>query len=203
MRPLQAPAVTLRTDRAPQHPPVIVTQGGIHHEGGSRVRQVDPMFGVLWELWSGPGAGLPQYGVFDPAVQRRAADRLLCAHGLCKPKRSAGGMLWLLHADREEHAWPADIRTTPPICRGHAELALARCATLRRRSLEVRVPEAEPVGVFGTLFAPGTPPRCDELVLFDQADRLRYVLARYLVLELRGATPDSTLNLVPVPEGSS
>ncbi|MET7534599.1 hypothetical protein [Streptomyces goshikiensis] len=125
-------------------------------------------------------------------MQRRAADRLLCAYCMEPPQREPGeGMLWLLHTDPDAHQWPADIRTsTPPICRPHAELALRRCATLRRRYLAVRVREAEPIGVRGTVYDQGGPGGPDELVLFTERNRLRFVLGRDLVLELRGAVPE-------------
>lgn len=105
-------------------------------------------------------------------------------------------MLWLFQADHADHQWPATIRTVaPPICRPDAETALDRCTVLRRGHLAVRVPEAEPIGVMGTLYSPHdrlTGP--DELVLFPDTARLPFVLARHLVLELRGATPDRTLH---------
>ncbi|MGW7312699.1 hypothetical protein [Streptomyces sp. NPDC054865] len=196
MKPLIAPAAALRADRRPDHPTAVVDDVGVRYAGGERRHQVDQDFGVLVERWSGPATGIPQYGVLDPEVQRKAADRRLCAHCLDSPERepSGAGGLWLLRGDAAQCVWPADIRTTtPPICREHAELALERCATLRGGYLAVRVPEVEPVGVIGTLYDKGGPVSADELVLFTDAERLRFVLARYLVLELRGAVLDQTL----------
>ncbi|MFD9575369.1 hypothetical protein ACFWBI_36820 [Streptomyces sp. NPDC059982] len=168
MKLLDAPAVTLRTDRARDHPPVIVGPFGIRYEGGRRREQADPDLGVLWETWSGAATGTPLYGELDPEVQREAADRLLCAHCHRPAGRTQDGMLWLLQADPVTPTRLASIRTTtPPICPAHAELALERCATLRRGHLAVRVPEAERIGVLGTVYAPdGRPGEPDELVLW-------------------------------------
>lgn len=196
MNSVQAPAVALREGRFPCHPTIVVTDTGLQYEGGHREEQIDPDFRVLWELWGGAGGGIPLYGVFDPEVQQEAADRLLCAHCLKKPDHAPGeGMLWLLRADAAVRSWPADIETTtPPICLPHAELAFRRCVTMRRSYLAVRVQEVERVGVLGTLFTEGGPGDPDELVRFTETNRLPYVLARYLVLVLRGATPDLTLH---------
>ncbi|MEU9943649.1 hypothetical protein [Streptomyces lavendulae] len=195
MKLLEAPAVTLRADRAPDHPVVITDAVGIRFEGGRRSDQADLDLGVLWEQWSGPATGTPFYGVLDPEVQREAADRLLCAYCHRPAGRTPEGMLWLLQTDTTTHTWPASIRTiTPPICLPHAELALERCATLRRGHLAVRAPEAERIGVLGSVYSPdGLPGEPDELVLFTDTARLPFVLARYLLLELRGAAADTAL----------
>ncbi|WP_374778606.1 hypothetical protein OG756_41960 (plasmid) [Streptomyces sp. NBC_01310] len=204
MNPVQAPAVALREGRFPDHPTIVVTASGLQYDGGHRDDQADPDFQVLWEHWGGTGDGIPLYGEFDPEIQRQAADRLLCAYCLKRPERLPGeGMLWLLRAEAGERSWPADIETTtPPICDLHARLALQRCATLRRGYLAVRVSEVERVGVLGTVFTGGGPNGPDELVRFTETDRLPYVLARYLVLGLRGAEPDPTLHpdLAPPPD---
>ncbi|MFI8265297.1 hypothetical protein [Streptomyces sp. NPDC085665] len=204
MNPVQAPAVALREGRFPDHPTIVVTDTGLQYEGGHRDEQIDPDLLVLWELWAGTGGGIPLYGQLDPELQREAADRLLCAYCLKTPDRAPGeGLLWLLRADAAERSWPADIETTtPPICDLHAALALQRCATLRRGYLAVRVREVERVGVLGTLFMDGGPDGPDELVRFTETNRLPYVLARYMVLALRGATPDLTLHpdLAPSPD---
>ncbi|MGW6859169.1 hypothetical protein [Streptomyces xanthophaeus] len=196
---LQAPAVTLRESRFPDHPTVVVSDTGIRYAGGRRENQIDQDFQVLWERWGGSTDGAPVYGMLDPQVQREAADRLLCAYCLQRPDRAPDeGMLWLLDVDAVDRAWPADIETTtPPICRPHAELALARCATLRRGYLAVQVKEVERAGVLGTLYSEGGPGGPDELVRFTEADRLRFVLARYLVLALCGAVPDSSFHPGP------
>ncbi|UQW99114.1 hypothetical protein [Streptomyces sp. RerS4] len=194
------PAVARRRDRFPQHPMVLMERSGLRYAGGSRQDQVDPVFEVLWERWGGAGIGAPEYAVFDPEVQRRATDRLLCVHCLGWPDRDPRtGMLWLLHAQDDADVWPADILTiTPPICRLHARHAVERCAGLRLGYVAVRVREAEPVGVIGTLYdRHGAVVSSDELVLFTDTHRIRHVLARYLVLELRGAVPDPTV--LPTP----
>ncbi|MFF4323751.1 hypothetical protein [Streptomyces sp. NPDC001568] len=193
-----APSVTLWTGRHPDHPTIVVDDFGVRYDGGDRADQVDPYFEVLRERWGGTPTGTPLYGVFDPEVQWRAADRLLCAHCEAQPDREPGsGMLWLLRADHDEHAWPADIRTTtPPICRDHAEMAIGRCSMLRHGHLAVRVPEVQQVGVLGTLYTDGGPGDADQLVMLTDS-RLRFVLARYLVLELRGAVPDPDLTRPP------
>lgn len=192
---IQAPAVARRDGRRPQHPLVLVSDDGIQYEGGRRADQLDPLYDVLWEMWGGPTGGLPVYGEFDAEVQREAADRRLCAYCLKRPEFEPGaGGLWLLHADLDSRPWPATIETTtPPICRPHAELALERCATLRRGYLAIRVPEVEPIGVIGTLFTDGGPAGPDERVLFTDT-RLPFILARYLLLELREAVPDPVLH---------
>ncbi|MFJ9343795.1 hypothetical protein ACIRP0_31615 [Streptomyces sp. NPDC101733] len=193
MKPLIVPAAVLRGDRHLDHPPIVVDDDGVRYADGRRQDQLDSDFGVLLERWGGTATGTPQYGVLDPEVQRHAVDRLLCAHCLGQPDREPGtGALWLLRADDFRHAWPADIRTTtPPICRVHAELALERCAVLRAGHLAVRAREAEVVGVVGTLFAEdGHVADTEALVLFTDPAALRFVLGRYLVLELRDAVPD-------------
>ncbi|GGZ98158.1 hypothetical protein GCM10010371_67370 [Streptomyces subrutilus] len=197
MKELQAPGVTLRSDRYARHPLVLVSEkGGVRYWGGRREDQVDRDFDVdvLWEKWAGPFTGTPLYGEFDPQNQRDAVNRLLCAHGMRHPAQVPGeGMLWLLRGDGVERTWPADIETTsPPICRPHAELALDRCPTLRRGYLAVRVHEVEYVGVRGLLYADGGPDGL-ETVYFTDPARLRFTLARYLVLRLRGARPDPDL----------
>lgn len=197
MTPMHTPAVTLCEDRHLALLTVVVDDEGVRYQGSLRTGQLDPLFGVVWEEWDGPFTGAPIYGAFDPVVQRVAADRLLCAMCSERPDTLPGeGMLWLLEADPTDHQWPATIRTvTPPICRPHAETALSRCMVLRRGHLAVRVPEAEPVGVMGTLYSPhGCLTGPDELVLFTDTARLPFVLARHLVLELRGATPDRALH---------
>ncbi|GAA3386417.1 hypothetical protein [Streptomyces racemochromogenes] len=202
MTPIQAPAVALREDRFPAELTVLVSGEGVHYPGSPWKNQVDPLFGVVWEKWAGPCTGAPLYGEFDPAVQRVAADRLLCAMGGERPEVLPGeGMLWLLQTDEVAHQWPATILTvTPPICLPHAQTALSRCAVLRRGHLAVRVPEAEPVGVIGTLYTPEGPQGgADQLVLFTDTSRLPFVLARHLVLELRGAVPDRTLHPESLP----
>ncbi|MFJ5635130.1 hypothetical protein ACIQF5_21135 [Streptomyces goshikiensis] len=198
MKSAEAPAITRLAGRIPQHPTVVVGDDGIRYEGAEREQQLDPDFMVLWECWGGLAEGPPLYGEFDPEVQRRATDRLLCAYGMEAPHREPGeGMLWLLHTDADAHQWPADIQTTtPPICRPHAERALQRCATLRRH-LAVRVREAEPIGVRGTVYGQDGPGGPDELVLFTDENRLRFVHARHLVLELRGAVPDPVFHPQP------
>ncbi|MFJ5811722.1 hypothetical protein [Streptomyces sp. NPDC093093] len=199
MKSLQAPAVARRADRLLQRPRVIVDPDGVRYGGSKRTDQLDPYFGVVWEGWGGPVTGAPQYGQLDPEVQREALDRLQCGHCLGEPDRAPGaGVLWLLAAEEITPAWPADIRTTnPPICLAHAELALERCAVLRSGYLAVRARRAVPVGVLGSVYTLGVPTPVgveDQLVLFTDTARLRFTIGRYLVLELRGATPDTTIH---------
>ncbi|MER5482541.1 hypothetical protein ABT024_04905 [Streptomyces sp. NPDC002812] len=201
MSTIQAPAVARRDGRHPEHPLVVVNDDGIQYEGGLRADQLDPLYDVLWEMWDGPTDGLPVFGEFDAEVQREAAGRRLCAYCLKRPEIEPGaGALWLLHADPGAWPWPATIETTTPtICRKHAKLALERCATLRRGYLAVRVREVEPIGVIGTLYTDGGPAGPDERVLFTDTSRLPFVLARYLLLQLRDAVPDSVLHPPQIP----
>lgn len=197
MKAVQAPAAALRSGRHPEHPTVVVSDDGVRYAGGTREEQVYAEYGVLWELWGGPFAGTPSYGELDAEVQREAADRLLCAYCMEQPTRAPGeGMLWLLRADADDRPWPADIETTtPPICRAHAELALERCAALRRGYVAVRVHEVERIGVMGVVYDQGGPGE-PEVVLFTDR-RISHVLGRFLVIRLRGAVPDPALH----PEG--
>ncbi|MBC2879310.1 MULTISPECIES: hypothetical protein [Streptomyces] len=151
--------------------------------------------GTLWQRWAGTPTGALRPAEHHPARQRIAMERLLCAVGGGPPDRQPHrGMLWLLPAEPPlslTRTRPRDVLTaTPPTCMFCAHRALITCDALRRGHLALRVPEAEPVGVRGTVYSPTGPPVRQQFVAFTDP-AIRWVVAEQLVLELRGAVPEN------------
>ncbi|MFE1270536.1 hypothetical protein [Streptomyces sp. NPDC058758] len=145
--------------------------------------------GALWEAWTGLPSGKPVYAAeLHPERQLIAMESLLCAGCKQDADRNELGMLWVLpvldHA--EDTVWEGVRTVTPPMCEACASEAKLRCPRLREGWVELRVREAELVGVRGTLHPrPGSnaEPDPDALVLYGSAD-LPFVVARGLVREL-------------------
>ena len=107
-------------------------------------------------------------------------------------RRDEHGMLWvlpLLDAAVDTH-WEGVHSAIPPLCAACAETAPRLCPRLREGHVQLRVREAEPIGVRGTLHPrPGgqDAPDPDALVLYDSPN-LPFVVARQAVRELRRTT---------------
>ncbi len=158
--------------------------------------------GVLWETWAGLPTGKPAYAEeLHPDRQRAAMESLSCAGCKCPASRSELGMLWVLpvldHA--KDTVWEGARTVTPPMCEDCADKAKLRCPRLRKGYVELRVREAELIGVRGTLHprpGSGEEPDPAALVLYYSAD-LPFVVARGLVRELTNVTLVATGPTVP------
>ncbi|MEV8344571.1 hypothetical protein [Streptomyces niveus] len=149
--------------------------------------------GALWTLCHGEARGKPKYAAkLHPERQKDAMDGLLCA-GCRKPAaRDERGMLWLLPLldDTVPKDWENIRVGVPPMCEECAEHVPRLCPVLREGHVKLRVLEAEPIGVRGTLYPrPGEAgaPQEDTLVLYDHPDLL-FVVACEAVRELRRTT---------------
>lgn len=161
-------------------------------------RDVD---GVLWQRWDGPQVGPLQWSEHHPARQRTVMERPhRCGAYTGEPDRNERGVLWLLNANEETKVsltFPRDILTaTPAICRVDAHRALAACRVLQAGFIALRVRETELVGVRGILHSSTSPPQPDRFVRFDD-DAINRVVARQLMVELRGAELDEDTLSIP------
>ncbi|MFJ9434893.1 hypothetical protein ACIRQY_35370 [Streptomyces sp. NPDC101490] len=156
---------------------------------------------ILWAVCGGEPDGGPAYArELHPERQQEAMDGLLCAGCVGEPTRDSSGMLWVLPLlDFAGNTVWEGVRTViPPLCQGCADHAKAFCPRLREGYVELRVGEAEPVGVMGTLHPrPGQQgrPDHDALVLYDSPD-MPFTIARQSVRELRRTT---VVAVVPAP----
>ncbi|MGW7433317.1 hypothetical protein ACWGIN_27725 [Streptomyces sp. NPDC054861] len=153
-------------------------------------RDVD---GVLWAVCTGSPTGAPDYAKeLHPGRQRIAMENLLCACCKRPAARDERGMTWIMPLldDATDTIWEGVQTAIPPMCEACAALSPQVCPRLRDGHVELRVREAEPIGVRGTLYPrPGQhhAPEPDALVLYDSPD-LPFVVARQLVRELRRTT---------------
>ncbi|WP_121828800.1 hypothetical protein [Streptomyces sp. S1] len=149
--------------------------------------------GILWAVCEGTRAGGPAYArELHPHRQREAMERLLCAGCSGPPARDERGMLWVLPLldDGDDPGWHCVRTVIPPMCEPCKTKATEACPWLRDGHVELRVKEAEKIGVRGTLYPPPgveDEPDPDALVLFDTPEEGR-VIARQLVRELREVT---------------
>ncbi|MFI5990261.1 hypothetical protein ACIBAC_00205 [Streptomyces sp. NPDC051362] len=149
--------------------------------------------GALWTLCRGEASGKPQYAAeLHPGRQKTAMDSLLCAGCKRPADRDDRGMLWVvpLLDSTGEANWTSVRTAIPPMCRACGDSAPLACPVLRRGHATLRVREAEPIGVRGTLYPrPGEPgtPQPDTLVLHGSRD-MPFVIARQAVRELRRTT---------------
>ncbi|MER7952081.1 hypothetical protein ABTY59_32285 [Streptomyces sp. NPDC096079] len=149
--------------------------------------------GIPWAACGGTPTGSPAYAQeLHPKRQRAAMEGPQCAGCGYEPARDERGTLWLLPLldDAADTVWEGVHTVTPPMCEICKTKATRFCPRLREGHVELRVQEAEKVGVRGTLYPrPGMPgePDPDALVLFDTPDEA-FVIARGLVRELRGVT---------------
>ncbi|MGX4695078.1 hypothetical protein [Streptomyces sp. JNUCC 63] len=188
-----APYVTPWTGESTPPAPVTVTAACVAYADLVRDALARDLDGVLWTLCGGTTTGRPEYAAeLHPERQRTAMDDLLCA-GCKKPAaRDERGMLWVLALldDVAAASWEGVRSAIPPMCEACAEQAPRLCPRLREGHAKLRVREAEPIGVRGTLYPrPGGQgaPDLDALVLYDSPD-LPFVVARQAVRELRRIT---------------
>ncbi|MET9776168.1 hypothetical protein ABZ023_18240 [Streptomyces sp. NPDC006367] len=187
-----APYVTPWTGETTRPAPVTVTASGVIYTDPVQDGLARDLDGVLWTLCAGAATGRPEYAAeLHPERQRAAMENLLCAGCKGTPARDERGMLWVLPLlDDTDGPWEGVHTAIPPMCEQCAEAALLLCPRLRDGHVQLRVREAELIGVRGTLYPrPGTPgtPDPDALVLFDSPD-LPFVVARQAVRELRCTT---------------
>ncbi|WP_328491288.1 hypothetical protein [Streptomyces zaomyceticus] len=159
-------------------------------EQDDRHRDID---GVLWVVCAGSATGGTEYAKeLHPDRQCTAMDLLLCAGCKLPAARNKRGMTWILPLldDATDTVWEGVQTAIPPVCEVCADLAPQACPVLRDGHVELRVREAEVIGVRGTLYPrPGQnhSPDPDALVLYDSPD-LPFVVARQLIRELRDVT---------------
>ncbi|WP_405554365.1 hypothetical protein [Streptomyces sp. NBC_01171] len=183
------PYVLPRTGELGPPVPVIVTPAGVRYADPARDRAGRDPDGVLWEVREGTPTGPPAYTAeLHPARQREAMERLLCAGCRESADRGPDGVLWLipLLGASPDTRWEGVHAAIPPMCAACAELAPRVCPVLRDGHVTLRVREAEPIGVRGTLHPrPGQPgePDPDALVPYD-SDAMPFVVARQVVREL-------------------
>ncbi|MFF2779491.1 hypothetical protein ACFVU3_31915 [Streptomyces sp. NPDC058052] len=149
---------------------------------------------VLWVVCAETGPlGRPAYAEeLHPERQQAVMEDRLCAGCMRPASRNELGMLWLLplldHAD--DTVWEGVQTVVPPSCERCAQAAKRRCPQLRGGYVELRVREAEKIGVLGTLHprpGQGTEPVPDAVARFDSPD-LAFIVARAVVCELREVT---------------
>ncbi|WP_331746688.1 hypothetical protein OG923_33930 (plasmid) [Streptomyces halstedii] len=150
---------------------------------------------VLWDVCGGTATGRPAYTAeLHPERQRTAMEGFLCAACKKPAARDRRGMAWVLPLPQngpECTRWE-NVRTEiPPMCTGCVKTVPRRCPRLRAGHVELRVRQAERIGVRGTLHPrPATPGLRAErgvLVLDDSPD-LPFVVARQVIRELREVT---------------
>ncbi|GGZ82017.1 hypothetical protein GCM10010389_19890 [Streptomyces echinoruber] len=148
---------------------------------------------VLWERCGGETTGGPAYAEkLHPQRQRTTMEQLLCAGCKAPAARDERGMAWVLPLldNAPDTVWEGVRTAIPPLCGACADRVPRLCPRLREGHVELRVREAEQIGVRGTLHpSPGEqgPPDPDVLVMYDSPD-LPFVVARQVVRELRLTT---------------
>ncbi|MGY9066891.1 hypothetical protein [Streptomyces sp. CAS3] len=186
-----APYVTPWTGETRLPASLVVTASGMSYADpvhDALARDVD---GVLWELCGGTATGRPDYAELHPGRQRETMENLRCA-GCNEPAaRDGRGMLWLLPLlDTVTTSWEGVRTAIPPVCEACADKSPRLCPELRAGHVQLRVREAELVGVRGTLHPrPGEPgvPEPGVVIGYDSPD-LSFVVARHAVRELRRTT---------------
>ncbi|MFK0143411.1 hypothetical protein [Streptomyces murinus] len=197
-----APYVTSWTGEARLPVAVVVTTSGMEYADPAHDALGRDVDGVLWELRGGTATGRPDYADLHPERQRDAMENFSCAGCNGPADRDGRGMSWLLPLlGTVTTCWEGVQTTIPPTCTGCAEASPRRCPELRKGHVRLRVREAEPIGVRGTLYPrPGEPgaPEPDTLVLYDSPD-LPFVVARHAVRELRRTTVVAFSAAIPLP----
>jgi hypothetical protein len=183
------PFVTPWTGESTTPPAVRVTDAGVAYEDAvldALARDVD---GVLWTVCGGTMTGRPEYTAeLHPERQKTAMDLLLCA-GCKEPvDRSDLGVPWVLplRDAATDTRWEGVHSAIPPMCTRCSKVAPRFCPVLRRGYVELRVKEAEQIGVRGTLYPrPGEDgaPDPEAFVRYDSRE-LPFVVARQAVREL-------------------
>lgn len=189
----KAPYVIPWTGERTLSAPLTVTATGVAYADPVQDALARDVDGVLWTLCGGTATGRPEYAAeLHPERQRTAMEKLLCAGCKQPAARDERGMQWVLpcFGEVEPSCWEGVRSAIPPMCAACARTAPGLCPVLRRGHVELRVREAELIGVLGTLHPrPGEPgePDPDALVLIGSPD-LRFVVARQAVRELRRCT---------------
>ncbi|MFD8258688.1 hypothetical protein ACFV19_07020 [Streptomyces griseoluteus] len=183
------PYVLPRTGELGPPVPVIVTPTGVCYADPGRDRAGRDLDGLLWEVREGTATGPPAYTAeLHPIRQCEAMENLLCAGCRGPADRGPDGMLWLipLLGAAPNTRWEGMHVAIPPMCAVCAELAPRLCPVLGDGHVTLRVREADPIGVLGTLHPPpGRPgqPEPDALVPYD-SPALAFVVARQAVRRL-------------------
>ncbi|MGY9065703.1 hypothetical protein [Streptomyces sp. CAS3] len=199
-----APYVTPWAGEARLPVAVVVTTSGAAYADPAHDALARDVDGVLWELRGGTATGRPEYADLHPERQRDAMQNFSCAVCNGPVDRDGRGVSWLLPLlGTVTTCWEGVRTTIPPTCAGCAEASRRRCPELREGHVRLRVREAEPIGVLGTLYPrPGEPgaPEPDTLVFYDSPD-LPFVVARHAVRELRRTTvvAFAAVTSLPVP----
>ncbi|MER6109357.1 hypothetical protein [Streptomyces hirsutus] len=191
MNRLGAPYVTPWTGEAIAPLPVTVTTVGAAYEDPVADAIARDQDGVLWAVCRGMATGKPEYAAeLHPERQKATMEGFLCACCRKPAARDDRGMLWVLPFLGEPESWEGVQSAIPPMCEQCARTVPRLCPELREGHVQLRVREAELVGVRGTLYPrpdrPGVPDP-DALVLYDSPG-LPFVVARQVVRELRQVT---------------
>ncbi|MEU9355019.1 hypothetical protein AB0D65_29490 [Streptomyces griseoloalbus] len=182
--------------------PATVTAAGVAYTDPDQDALARDLDGTLWALCAGTATGKPQYAAeLHPERQRTAMEGLLCACCTQPASRNEQGMLWVLPVldDTVDTRWEGVHSSIPPMCEPCSETAPLLCPWLRNGHVQLRVREAEAIGVRGTLYPrPGSPdaPEPDALVLYDSPD-MPFVVARQVVRELLHTTVVAFAAAVP------
>ncbi|MFE6639595.1 hypothetical protein ACFVFT_38215 [Streptomyces tendae] len=187
------PYVTPWTGESTGGAPVTVTAAGVAFTDPVQDALARDLDGTLWTLCTGTTTGKPQYAAeLHPERQRTAMERLLCACCRRPASRNEHGMLWVLPVldDTVDTRWEGVHAAIPPMCEPCSEKVPLLCPRLRDGHVQLRVREAEAIGVRGTLYPrPGSPDarEPDALVRYDSPD-MPFVVAREVVRELLHTT---------------
>ncbi|MDH6629426.1 hypothetical protein M2271_007262 [Streptomyces sp. LBL] len=172
---------------------IAVTSAGVAYADPVQDALHRDLDGVLWAMCGGTATGGPAYAAeLHPERQKTTMEGLLCA-GCKEPgDRDERGMLWILPLldDAADTVWEGVHTAIPPMCATCADRAPRLCPQLGDGHVELRVREADQIGVRGTLHPrPGEPgePDPNALALYDSPD-LPFVIARQAVRELRRTT---------------
>ncbi len=172
---------------------VVITAAGVTYADPVADALHRDLDNVLWEICGGEARGGPAYAEeLHPERQKTAMEGLKCA--VCKQPgaRDALGMAWVLPLlnDARDMVWEGVRTVVPPMCEDCVKTAPQRCPRLRAGHVQLRVREAEQIGVRGTLYprpCQGGASDPNAVVLYDSPD-LAFVIARQVVRELRRVT---------------
>ncbi|MEU3649467.1 hypothetical protein AB0E59_39260 [Lentzea sp. NPDC034063] len=185
-----APYVTASTAEQDLKCSLVVRPGGLGIGYGHELPGDRDALGVLWQKVSErPKEGKPEFGRVHPTRQRQAMNELLCQVCAGPADRTPDGVLWLLRDHREDWPrWPEGMASVePPICVRCVAISLRRCPALQRGAVAIRVREFAAVGVWGTVYRPGTfapvPAEAAQLAYGDP--KTRWMVAVALIRELR------------------
>ncbi|MDI3102055.1 hypothetical protein QJ054_34015 [Streptomyces sp. AN-3] len=188
-----APYVTPWTGESTAAAPVAVTASGVAYADPVQDAIARDLDGTLWALCEGTAIGKPQYGAeLHPERQRAAMEALLCACCTQPASRNEHGMLWVLPILDEsvDTRWEGVRSAIPPMCEACALSAPPLCPWLRDGHVQLRVREAELIGVLGTLYPrPGSQEPLDPAAFVPHdSPNMPFVVARQAVRELRSIT---------------